>query len=236
MAQQYLSVVSKDNSSTSLLANAGVFIGIAEETTDYASIIASIFSDQAGTLVMEFSLDGGTNFDVSSSIAVVANIAKSYTIPVAGGHYRTKFTNSGGSTQTAMRLQTILSTKPPQWQDSDYIISGGLLCQIKKAKANIASGTTDGAIVAAVTGKKIRLLHYSAMTAGTATDLTFTSKPAGAGTALSALKSCGVNGGLVSGYCPAGVIPDTTVSQGLSATTSASGVATGIDVVYAEVT
>jgi hypothetical protein len=232
MSGQYLSTVSEDNSSTLLLANSGVFTGVREELSEYCSVQVSVFSDQAGTLTMEFSSDG-TNYDVSSAVAITASIAKSYTLPVAGKYYRTKFTNSGGSTQTAFRLQTILSNRPAVFQDSDYLLSAGQLLPIKRTKANIASGTTDGSVVAAVTAKKIRVLAYTILAGAAATDVTFNTKPAGAGTAISCLHACGSNGGLVSGYCPSGHF-QTSAGEGLSATTSAGGVATGINLIYVE--
>lgn len=231
MSGQYVSVVSKDNSSTALLANAATFTGTNEETLEYSSVVVSIFSDQAGTLTMEYSSDG-TNYDISSAVAVAASIAKSYTLPVGGQFYRTKFLNGGGSTQTAMRLQTILSNKPYQFQDSDYILSGGQLLPIKRAKANIAASTTDGAVVAAVSGKIIRVLNFRLMAGGTATDCTFTTKPAGAGTAISELFACGINSGVSSGYAPGGHF-QTTVSQGLSLTTG-TGATVGVGLSYVE--
>jgi hypothetical protein len=104
---------------------------------------------------------------------------------------------------------------------------------VKYAFANIAASTTDGAIVTAVTGKKIRVLAAIASDAGTTTSLTFTTKPGGAGTAISALFQQVINGGPLLPYNPVGWF-ETVSGQGLSATTG-TGTTTGIQIVYVEV-
>lgn len=99
-----------------------------------------------------------------------------------------------------------------------------------KAFANIAASTTDGALITAVTGKIIRVVALSAVAGGTATTLTFNSKPAGAGTAISPLYANGANGGEVLPYNPKGWF-DSNVGEGLTATTG-GGSTTGILVNY----
>lgn len=102
----------------------------------------------------------------------------------------------------------------------------------KFALANIAASTTDGAVVAAVSGKRIRVVALVAQCAATATTITFNSKPAGAGTAISSAFANGINGALVLGFNPAGWF-ETVAGEGLTATTG-SGSATGVTVVYVE--
>lgn len=98
------------------------------------------------------------------------------------------------------------------------------------AVANIAASTTDGAVITAVAGKKIRVLAVIAVAGATATNLTFNSKPAGAGTAISALFANGANGGEVLNFNPSGWF-ETNSGEGLTVTTG-SGSTTGISVVY----
>ena len=74
---------------------------------------------------------------------------------------------------------------------SSIIYDGAIALTPKFAFANIAASTTDGAIIAAVATKKIRVLSWIAVAAATATNITFTSKPAGAGAAKSALLHLG---------------------------------------------
>ena len=103
----------------------------------------------------------------------------------------------------------------------------------KFAFANVAASQTDSAIVAAVASKKIRVLALYAVAGGTATDLTFNSKPGGAGSAKSAKFANGANGGEVLPFSPVGWF-ETVSGEGLSVTTGA-GSTTGIGVVYIEV-
>lgn len=100
---------------------------------------------------------------------------------------------------------------------------------IKRAFANVAAGSTDSTVVAAVTGRKIRVLSYHCQAGGTATDLTFNSNS----TAISSLKANVARGGAVGNFNPAGWF-ETVAGQALTVTTGA-GSTTGIDVIYAEV-
>lgn len=106
--------------------------------------------------------------------------------------------------------------------------------QPKRAFANIATATTDGNIVTAVTGKKIRVLAVAALTGATATAITFNSKGSGAGTAISPLFANGANGGEILNFNPLGWF-ETNSGEALTATTAAAGAATGVLVVYVEV-
>lgn len=106
---------------------------------------------------------------------------------------------------------------------------------VKPALANVAASQTDSSLVAAVAGKKIRVLSAVAVAGGTATNLTFNSKGGGAGVAISCLFANGANGGFVlpmsadgSGWF------ETNTGEALTVTTGA-GSTTGILVKYAEV-
>lgn len=68
------------------------------------------------------------------------------------------------------------------------------------------------------------------VTAATATNVTFNTKPVGSGTAISCLFANGANGGAVLGYNSDGWFT-TNAGEGLTATTGA-GSATGIQVGY----
>lgn len=116
---------------------------------------------------------------------------------------------------------------------TDAMMSGLTALTPKFAKANIAASTTDGAVVAAVATKKLRVLGFRLHAGATATNATFTTKPAGAGTAISELFACGVNGGRAEAYCPVGHF-ETSAGEGLSLTTGA-GSTVGVGVVYVEV-
>lgn len=117
--------------------------------------------------------------------------------------------------------------------ESKYIEYNGKFCLVKFAKANVAASQTDSSIVAAVTGQRILVLAFRLHTAATATNVTFNTKPSGAGTAISELFALGINGGRAEGFSQYGHFI-TASGEGLSVTTGA-GSTTGIGVVYAEV-
>lgn len=98
------------------------------------------------------------------------------------------------------------------------------------AKASISSATTDGAIVTAVTGKSIRVIGFIVSPAGTTTAVTFNSKPAGSGTAISATFTALANSPFSAGVCEFGWF-QTNQGEGLTATTGV-GSTTGFQVVY----
>lgn len=107
------------------------------------------------------------------------------------------------------------------------------LVEVKRAFANVAAGQTDAPIVAAVASKKIRVLAWFSWCGGTATTLTFNTKPAGAGTAISPLIANAINGGQSPPVSDHGWF-QTAAGEGLTATTGA-GSTTGIMVLYIEV-
>ncbi len=108
----------------------------------------------------------------------------------------------------------------------------GKVRNVARAFANVAAAQTDSVLVAAATGYKIRVLAVVMSAAGTATAATFNTKGAGAGTAISALFTNGVN--IVSqglGFNPDGWF-ETLAGEALTVTTGA-GSATGFQFTYA---
>ncbi len=116
---------------------------------------------------------------------------------------------------------------------TDFLFDGHSELTPKFALANVAAGQTDSQVVAAVAGKKIRVLAAVVVAGSTATNITFNTKPAGAGSAISCLLANGANGGAVLPFNPVGWF-ETAAGQGLTVTTGA-GSTTGIQVVYVEV-
>lgn len=104
---------------------------------------------------------------------------------------------------------------------------------VKYAKASIAASTTDGAVIAAVASKKIRVLAFILSPATTATACTFTSKPGGAGSAISAVITTVVGGPFSSGINELGWF-ETVAGEGLSLTTG-GGSTVGVQITYVEI-
>lgn len=117
--------------------------------------------------------------------------------------------------------------------ETGSVYNGTTALTPKFALLNVAASATDTALVAAVTSKKIRVLAAVFVAGGTATNLTFNSKPAGAGTAKTCLFANAANGGATLPFNQAGWF-ETVSGEGLSVTTGA-GSTTGIQVVYVEV-
>lgn len=98
------------------------------------------------------------------------------------------------------------------------------------AKGDIAASQTDSSLVSAVSGARIAVHQVAVMTGATATNVTFNTKPSGAGTAISPQFQCGANGGIVLPYSEKPWFY-TSAGEGLSVTTGA-GSTTGILVYY----
>jgi hypothetical protein len=101
---------------------------------------------------------------------------------------------------------------------------------VQNANANVAASQTDSVLVAATPGKKVRVLWVVFQAGNVATALTFNSKGAGAGTAISPTFANGANGGFVLPLNNYGWF-QTNAGEGLTVTTGA-GSATGIRAGY----
>jgi hypothetical protein len=105
----------------------------------------------------------------------------------------------------------------------------------QNAYASVAVSQTDSSLVAAVAGRKIRVLAFLINHGDTtASTVTFNSKPAGAGTAIFPALKYAANGGANPPLLDSGWF-ETAVGEGLTVTTGA-GSTTGIAVVYTLVT
>ena len=106
--------------------------------------------------------------------------------------------------------------------------------KVKRAFANVAASQTDSSIVAAVTAKIIRVISVICLAGGSTTNITFNSKPAGAGVAIAPLLANAANGGERFEMNEHGHF-QTLAGEGLTVTTGA-GATTGVLVSYIEVT
>ena len=111
----------------------------------------------------------------------------------------------------------------------------------KYTSSNIAPSQTDSSLVAAKASTILRVVGGFLVAGGTATTITFNSKPTGSGTAISSIIACGANGGLILpsvqpayvGEPPYGYF-QTNKGEGLSATTG-SGSTVGVTLIYVEI-
>lgn len=104
--------------------------------------------------------------------------------------------------------------------------------------ASVAAGTTDAALVAASsvggTGAKVRVVSFviAAAAATPAASAVFTSKPAGAGTAISPVMATAAGQTIIGDSAP---FWETNKGEGLSITTGAGTNATTVSVAYVQV-
>jgi len=103
-------VVSTNNSTTSVLAAAGVFTGTSEDVLAYnelrISVIASHASATDGLSIQQSS--DNSNWDITDTYTIPATTGKTFSVPRQARYFRIVYTN-GGTLQTSFRLQTILN-------------------------------------------------------------------------------------------------------------------------------
>lgn len=105
----------------------------------------------------------------------------------------------------------------------------GKPCTVKTAAVDVAANATASTVVAAVAGKRIRVLGYAVMCGGTAT----TSKFNSASTQIGMTYQPPVNGG-VSRNAPSGGYCFQTVAGEALTFTTGNGSTTGVEVTYCE--
>jgi hypothetical protein len=74
------------------------------------NVVGMVKTDQAGTLHIEQSIDGGQNWDLDKSIAVVANTTTTFSEPILAPNVRIRMANTAGSGQTYLRLYARFSS------------------------------------------------------------------------------------------------------------------------------
>lgn len=93
--------------STATPLNAGAtFTGAWVDVSAFASVVASVKTDQAGTLYMDFGPDG-TNADSTLSFAFAANDSEGHRRMVRNKYFRIRITNTSASNQTFLRAQAL---------------------------------------------------------------------------------------------------------------------------------
>lgn len=92
------------NSSSTPLSGGGSFTGQAEYN-GFPDILVFSISDVSGTLHVDFSVDGGTNWDTQLSFACAAGQGEFHTIVKGQRLCRVRYTNDSGA-QTYFRLHT----------------------------------------------------------------------------------------------------------------------------------
>lgn len=114
---------STDNSSTDVLAGAGVFTGEWEDVLEYSSVIVAVKTDQDGTFSIQFSPDGVNQDSTLTRYYRTNQIEAPHRFTVTRRYCRVVFTNTSGSAQTYFRLQTIYGDKQELNAPSDSTLA-----------------------------------------------------------------------------------------------------------------
>jgi hypothetical protein len=94
------------NSSSTPLGASAMFTGVGESVLLFSSIAIQVYSDQNGTLEIQWSIDN-TNWDDTDYFAVVGGTSFYFQFSVQANYYRVIYIN-GATPQTVFRLGTIL--------------------------------------------------------------------------------------------------------------------------------
>lgn len=101
--------ISSENSTTSTLASSATFTGTWVDVKNYASVIVAVKTDQDGTFTVQFSPDGVNADSTLTRYYRTTQIEAPHRFTVTRRYMRVTFTNTSASSQTSMRLQTMLS-------------------------------------------------------------------------------------------------------------------------------
>lgn len=212
-------------------AQSGAFV-ITGTTVGITDSGGSITVDNAGTFAVQAAqgVAGSAGWPVTSTYTVVSS---TYSLAVNQTQINSVTVSAGsGVNGTGVQRVTVATDQVPYGVMFSTVAVDRVGTEIVWVStfANVAASQTDSALVGAVASKMICVHMLSAVAGGTATNLTFNSKPAGAGTAISPLYANAANGGEVLPYAP---IPwfCSTAGEGLTVTTGA-GSTTGILVKY----
>ena len=97
------------NTSTANLGSGASFTGTGNSSDPYGFVTVNFFADQNCTLQVQQS-SNGTNYDIVDSFPILASTGFSICKQLEGNNWRVVVTNNGGSSTTALRLQTLLSS------------------------------------------------------------------------------------------------------------------------------
>lgn len=142
------------NSSVTVLASNAIFTGIGYDVIGYSDISVSVFSDQDGTLQLQFSTDN-INWDISISYPILANVGKYIQSGPQARFFRINYIN-GSSAQTVFRLQTV--ERPEVVFNNSVQVEGEIDQGVPTTLSNAwPTKITDGANILGVLNNPIRI-------------------------------------------------------------------------------
>jgi hypothetical protein len=106
--------VDSGNSTTTNLVASAVFTGTAIDTLDFATVTTLVHSDQNGTLDVQYSADGSTDWHGGESYTILAGATKFFTPTIQSRYMRIVYTN-GTIDTTDFHIETVLRKQPIKW-------------------------------------------------------------------------------------------------------------------------
>ncbi len=226
------SVASVLNSSSVALSSSGVFTGSGEAVLVYAGVSVNLWAShdsQVDGLSIEWSNDGA-NWDRAEKWDYAATKPFSVCLRPKGEFYRLVYSNAGAA-QSAFRLETIFHPAAPRAEgfiESGRVLVDGVSYKVKWKKIN-ATASGDNTILAAVSGKKLRVLTIW-HTGSDSIEITYKS----GANALVDAEAFAKQGGLGLNLQPAGFVLETNAGEAfimsLSAVKNVRGALTYIEI------
>lgn len=105
------SLVIAENSTTTVLTAGATFTGTWFKATQFPCVVVAVLTDQTATLNVDFSPDG-VNQDSTLSYSVAAAVNEVHRLTCTRAYFRVRLQNTGSSTQSYLRLQSILGEFP----------------------------------------------------------------------------------------------------------------------------
>lgn len=102
------------NSSTTPLSASATYTGTAINILGYNAISIFVTSDADGTLYVDYSVDGSTNWRTAETYPILADAEKWFTPPAFGKWFRLRYVN-GAADQTNFEITTTLRKLPIKW-------------------------------------------------------------------------------------------------------------------------
>ena len=153
IAQNAISAVSTTNSTNSVLLASASFTGTSEDVSTYSSVVVTMYSDQAGSCLIQQSSDG-TNWDILKRVVTVAGTQCVIEQTILAKYLRVVYTN-GSVDQTAFRLQTVYHTNKSvvdQYDINSATVSAGYTMTTNLAESLVSANIHRKTVTISVTG------------------------------------------------------------------------------------
>lgn len=144
-------IVEEANSTSTALGANEIFTGVAVDVSKYYAVTISCKSDQAGTLYVDFSVDG-SNWDSTLTFPFDANINEVHRLSISKQYFRIRIVN-GSTPQSYLRAQVLLGNQTALTSalnstvqnDGDSIVSRSVLMgQTDGGDWNFVPVTSEG--------------------------------------------------------------------------------------------